>query len=434
MADVEHKDITPEHQHPIVRWTWANSAARLAQAVTADDVHKVGYQTSDATYWFLSDDSPVTWNSLTGTWAQVLANGATSGAYNPTIDSGQYLQFAGEVTIKRNGADVITTDADETRIFGHAAGSSVTYWIEATKFATMGVLGGGYGYLSFAEAYDGIITMDPRATNNAGRNLRLIGGNAGPVGDLDGGSVFLQPGARNGAGAYGAVNIGSEDSVVRIAMNSDRDVVLNGLATVNFQVAGDTLAMVDRIAGEGEAPGLLLMDGASGTDSAFFLRAVTPDADRAGLDLFIQAGNGGTPSANNGGDILMVPGAENGGGTDGTFSVSDAALNTRFKMLANGDLLLSVPTLTQFKVDNVEIAGVDEGSLYCIGIRGSSEGENMFVHAPPSDWNDAEKVVFIGDCDVAPTAGESGGGILYSEAGALKWIGPSGTITPMGAA
>ena len=43
-------------------------------------------------------------------------------------------------------------------------------------------------------------------------------------------------------------------------------------------------------------------------------------------------------------------------------------------------------------------------------------------------------VFFIGNATTAPTTNPSGGGILYTEAGALKYRGSSGTVTTLGAA
>ena len=43
-------------------------------------------------------------------------------------------------------------------------------------------------------------------------------------------------------------------------------------------------------------------------------------------------------------------------------------------------------------------------------------------------------VAFIGNCATAPTANPVGGGILYVEAGALKYRGSGGTVTTLGAA
>lgn len=40
-----------------------------------------------------------------------------------------------------------------------------------------------------------------------------------------------------------------------------------------------------------------------------------------------------------------------------------------------------------------------------------------------------DRVIYIADAAAVPTANPSGGGVLYSEAGALKWRGSSGTVT-----
>lgn len=52
-------------RHPF-QWTWANSAARLAQTVDAGDLWKVGLQLDTNGIYFLTDDSPVTWTSWGG--------------------------------------------------------------------------------------------------------------------------------------------------------------------------------------------------------------------------------------------------------------------------------------------------------------------------------------------------------------------------------
>jgi len=49
-------------------------------------------------------------------------------------------------------------------------------------------------------------------------------------------------------------------------------------------------------------------------------------------------------------------------------------------------------------------------------------------------WADGVKVIGIGNATTVPTTNPSNGGILYAEAGALKWRGSSGTVTTLGAA
>lgn len=48
--------------------------------------------------------------------------------------------------------------------------------------------------------------------------------------------------------------------------------------------------------------------------------------------------------------------------------------------------------------------------------------------------NTGDLVVYIGNCATAPTASSVSGGILYCEAGALKYRGTGGTVTTLGAA
>jgi hypothetical protein len=48
--------------------------------------------------------------------------------------------------------------------------------------------------------------------------------------------------------------------------------------------------------------------------------------------------------------------------------------------------------------------------------------------------NTGDLVIYIGNCATAPTANPVSGGILYVEAGALKYRGSSGTVTTLGAA
>lgn len=50
------------------------------------------------------------------------------------------------------------------------------------------------------------------------------------------------------------------------------------------------------------------------------------------------------------------------------------------------------------------------------------------------DFQDGEKVIFIANADVVPTTDPTGGGILYTEAGALKYRGSSGTVTTIAVA
>jgi hypothetical protein len=61
-------------------------------------------------------------------------------------------------------------------------------------------------------------------------------------------------------------------------------------------------------------------------------------------------------------------------------------------------------------------------------------GRNVTLAAGASSYGAGTAVVFIGNASSTPTSNPTGGGILYVEAGALKYRGSSGTITTLGAA
>lgn len=60
-----HKDLVTSDIHTLIRWTHADSAARLAESVAAADVGKLSHQTDDDSYYLLSDTTP-TWTQIDG--------------------------------------------------------------------------------------------------------------------------------------------------------------------------------------------------------------------------------------------------------------------------------------------------------------------------------------------------------------------------------
>jgi len=61
-------------------------------------------------------------------------------------------------------------------------------------------------------------------------------------------------------------------------------------------------------------------------------------------------------------------------------------------------------------------------------------GRNVGLATGSGSYGAGTAVVFIGNASSTPTSNPTGGGILYVEAGALKYRGSSGTITTLGAA
>lgn len=73
---IEHSVIPTGEIHAPHNWVVADEAARLALSVSAGDVRKYAYQTSDKTEWMLESVSPVVW-SQRGAQGETGATGAT---------------------------------------------------------------------------------------------------------------------------------------------------------------------------------------------------------------------------------------------------------------------------------------------------------------------------------------------------------------------
>lgn len=58
-------------------------------------------------------------------------------------------------------------------------------------------------------------------------------------------------------------------------------------------------------------------------------------------------------------------------------------------------------------------------------------GANISLLTSYSSYGGGQRVIAIGNCNTVPTSSISGGGLLYVDNGALKWRGPSGTVTTM---
>jgi hypothetical protein len=81
-------------------------------------------------------------------------------------------------------------------------------------------------------------------------------------------------------------------------------------------------------------------------------------------------------------------------------------------------------------------ANVSGGNVYIYG--GSSTGSgtigNIGLHNSPSSWQSGEQILFMADSTTAPTGDPTSGGFMYSDSGAGKWRGSSGTVTTFGPA
>jgi hypothetical protein len=86
-------------------------------------------------------------------------------------------------------------------------------------------------------------------------------------------------------------------------------------------------------------------------------------------------------------------------------------------------------------------AGSESGDLYLKAKQAGSlqnivqlQGSGYNVGFFGLNTYSGQKVIAIGDAGVLPSANATGGGYLYSDSGALKWRGSSGTTTTLGPA
>ncbi len=63
---------------------------------------------------------------------------------------------------------------------------------------------------------------------------------------------------------------------------------------------------------------------------------------------------------------------------------------------------------------------------------GTPDGINLALLSNPGSFGSGKGVVFLPNAVTVPSGNPSGGGILYVEAGALKYKGSSGTVTTLG--
>ena len=90
---------------------------------------------------------------------------------------------------------------------------------------------------------------------------------------------------------------------------------------------------------------------------------------------------------------------------------------------------LSATASNQLMIDNTDTAQPLIG--------GEFDNDNLginFTIGTDSYGASSQGVVFIANATTVPTGNPSGGGVLYVEAGALKYRGTSGTVTTVGPA
>lgn len=155
----KHSNLREIHRPE--NWTVLDATERLTLTVVAADVHKIAYQTSDNTYWRLTNHSPPTWIQTMGT---------------PGVDAAPIDVVAAE---DLPAFTVVTVD-------GHVADSS--------NFAHIGRVV-GLTLADIATGFSGSVKMEGEMTNPAWSftpNSKLFLGSGGGLSSIAPATGFAQ--------------------------------------------------------------------------------------------------------------------------------------------------------------------------------------------------------------------------------------------------
>lgn len=321
MADVEHEDIAAANMHPLVRWTWANEAARLAQAVTADDIHKLGYQQSDSTYWLLADVTPSVWVTASSSDATTLL-GAPLDSSVGAASEGDFLVFdgtewkaskfatqtnvdtgvvAGLVLQNTTPSTLLQGQASPALIFAGGWGSGANM-LGALQMRPDGPVISGSSDPSrelqfiYTEDLIAINKLFGLATNGVTQRLTVYGATRGEVAFESGGTII------------------GTTSELELDSPTGGAIKLQADTGYELKVAGNDAWVFSDVFG---FPGFIAFpEFGDGTAAAFIIGTSPPSGDRDGMAIWFYPGAGGTGD-NDGGGFQVVCGNASGIGDGG---------------------------------------------------------------------------------------------------------------------
>lgn len=219
------------------------------------------------------------------------------------------------------------------------------------------------------------------AANGSGVFTELRAQDATGTGTCTGGTLNLRAGSGTNASTWGQI---------QMFTNTVLFVDPTGVVTVTWTVISTSTTS-------------LAINGAATGFSITHLTSAT-----VGGPLTISAQNAGA-TANNGGKLILQGGQKTTTGLRGGIRLDHSTL------ASDGDCAL-------------ELAEVVSGNrIIAMHFLGPITSTQM-----PANTGDG--VTFVANRQTAPTANASGGGILYAEAGALKWRGSAGTTTTLAVA
>lgn len=379
----------------------------------------------------------VQWASVGGSQdlSEVLTEGNITDGTDIDISSGDAVNFLNDIDIQEAGTTRIATSGTTLNVNGNvlvAIQTAGTNRLTVGQFGTTltppilafanTVAAPQFGQIAntTADATAENLSIRAQAATGSGSaitagNLILNGGDAsaGTATQRNGGDVTIQSGAGDAMGRHGEISI-SRGGATDILTTSAGGTVVNNFGTVALAISDTSKFSVSSTAAtltvselnfnfDVENP--TIQQGAnSNTDAVGEIltmqaQNVTGSGDLiAGGDISIRGGDTGDGSATVGwgGDIYLTTGS--GLGEDGY------AGNFH---LAKGD---GSSVLTTDENDNIDLGDIEATTAIVLN----------------------EGYVFIPDGTSIPTD-PSGGGYLFSEGGALKWRGSSGSITTLGA-
>lgn len=238
----------------------------------------------------------------------------------------------------------------------------------------------------------------------------MLGLNAATTGNLNFPNACVIAG-RNAANT-GDLNMLILDSANNVIVGNPTSTFLSCRAATEivFVISGVTIAHAIAGSLHVDANTLAFSNNIGGPVSFMYERS-------GSATTFSMAVRGQSPqngTAGNGGLLIVAGGAS--GLTGGTG--------------LKGGVQVSLASNTNAPVDMpmVEVAEVIAGQRVLALAFGAA------ITATQMPVNTGDLVAFIANAAAVPTANPVGGGVLYVDAGALKYRGPSGTVTPLAAA
>lgn len=320
----------------------------------------------------------------TGAVLRVTAGGTADwGTLNPTLAAAFAIPSEAQGDVMYRGSSVWArlgagTNGQALVTGGAGANPSWTTNFQANDITTTGNLLLGSGTL----ASTGTLRL-PNTATIVGRNSTAA--------DI----------AMMSTAASGVLTIGGANPTRPTTLNVD------AATTLNLQIAGTSKLIITTVPS-------FQTDVTFQQSSAKLLSMEVKGSDNPPVSLTIRGQNAfaSATGVNRNGGILLL---EGGARTD---------TNGR-----RGGVQIAMNGTTEIGVELIDVqAGATAASRILALLRGSA------ITTTEMPTNTGDMVCYIGNCATAPTASSVSGGIIYCEAGALKYRGTSGTVTTLGAA